>query len=126
MSWMMPSDEKRGIVGGVSGVLSEQYHGSADDKVMAHAHNQIGEGEGDEEEVQMTAEEIKAEEDLVIRSEQYRVKMRHLRRLAEFLQESVKKNRDSSLSIVPQIRRFVMTFDVNTAIYTFQSVHFII
>lgn len=52
--------------------------------------------------------------------------MRHLRRLAEFLQESVKKNRDSSLSIVPQIRRFVMTFDVNTAIYTFQSVHFII
>jgi azurin len=64
---MMPSDEKRGIVGGVSGVLSEQYHGSADDKVMAHAHNQIGEGEGDEEEVQMTAEEIKAEEDFVVR-----------------------------------------------------------
>jgi len=58
----MPSDEKRGIVGGVSGVLSEQYHGSADDQVMAHAHNNEGDGE-----VPMTAEEIKAEEDFVVR-----------------------------------------------------------
>lgn len=62
LAWIMPSDQKRGIVGGVSGVLSEHYHGSADDQVMAHAHNREGDGE-----VQMTAEDIKAEEDFVVR-----------------------------------------------------------
>ena len=56
--------------------------------------------------VLIAADEAAEEEGFVVRSEQFRVKMRHLRRLAEFLQAAVARNRTAVLGLVPQIRRW--------------------
>ena len=65
LTWTPPSDIKRGAPGGV---LSDDYHGAADARILQHVGEGGGGGDDDDAFVKLSPEAAAEEEDFVVRS----------------------------------------------------------
>jgi hypothetical protein len=105
LQWQLPSQVTSSGTIDTDSVLSEQYNGTADVKLLkAVKKHRKSLRDNNYEEVAGIDDENEAEE-FVTRSKQYRYKIRQLRRLAEYLQMLAQRNRDTVLGLIPEIRR---------------------